>query len=164
MGLRYRDAVNEGDLVDYSLRQAQTRFQEEGIRGANLSEEDRNTLIEQGLDPDEIDCEGTELERTLSNWETLRRQWEGIMEVCNKDEWGRYLTQRKIYFLSTQVAPLLRFVAGVDVVVATFTNKVEQLKLEILTDGAKPGTFESIIEDVSREPDFVKTQGQVYNR
>lgn len=45
----YRDAVNEGYLVDYSLYQARTHFQREGIRGANFSEEDRNTLIEQGL-------------------------------------------------------------------------------------------------------------------
>ncbi|MEG4939102.1 DEAD/DEAH box helicase family protein [Microcoleus sp. F4-D5] len=360
----YRDAVNEGYLVDYSLRQAQTRFQREGIRGANLSEEDRNTLIQQGLDPDEIDYEGTELERTVTNRDTLRRQWEEIMEVCHKDESGqypgktivfavsqnhalrlasvfeemypqypdmvqvitsqmertddlidrfkkeempriaisvdlldtgidvpevvnlvfvkpvhslikmqqmigrgtrsndacryfhrlpnrhkdefliidfwenefdkdpseetvtqnlpvtvkifntrlkllelylnnqesadcqqairdlrqqinqiprdafsvqqvysqieqawtdgfwRYLSQRNIDFLRTQVAPLLRFVAGVDVAAATFTNKVERLKLEILTDGAKPGTLESIAEDVSRLPDFVFEDSQ----
>ena len=360
----YRQAVEEGYLVDYSLYQAQTRFQREGIRGANLSEEDRNTLIEQGLDPDEIDYEGTELERTVSNKDTLRKQWEEIMEVCHKDESGqypgktivfavtqdhalrlasafeemypqypdmvqvitskmertddlidrfkkeempriaisvdlldtgvdvpevvnlvfmkpvhslikmqqmigrgtrsheacrylhrlpngrkdefliidfwennfdkdpseetvtqnlpvtvkifntrlkllehylndqqsadcqqviadlrqqigqiprdafsvqqvysqveeawtdgfwRYLTQSKIDFLRTQVAPLLRFVAGVDVAEATFTNKVERLKLEILTDGAKPGTLESIAEDVSRLPNFVFEDSQ----
>ena len=360
----YRDAVNEGYLVDYSLRQAQTRFQREGIRGANLSEEDRNTLIQQGLDPDEIDYEGTQLERTVTNRDTLRRQWEEIMQDCHKDESGqypgktivfavsqnhalrlasvfeemypqypdmvqvitsqmertddlidrfkkeempriaisvdlldtgidvpevvnlvfmkpvhslikmqqmigrgtrsheacryfhrlpnghkdefliidfwenefdkdpseetltqnlpvtvkifntrlkllelyldnpesadcqqaikdlrqqinqiprdafsvqqvysqieeawrdgfwRYLSQRNIDFLRTQVAPLLRFVAGVDVAAATFTNKVERLKLEILTDGAKPGTLESIAEDVSRLPDFVFEDSQ----
>jgi len=49
-------------------------------------------------------------------------------------------------------------VAGVDVA-AAFTNKVEWLKLEIFTDGAKSGTLESIAEDVSRLPDFVKTKG-----
>jgi type I site-specific restriction endonuclease len=47
-------------------------------------------LIEQGLDPDEIDYEGTELERTVSNRDTLRKQWEEIMEVCHKDESGQY--------------------------------------------------------------------------
>jgi type I restriction enzyme R subunit len=355
----YRDAVNEGYLVDYSLYQAQTHFQREGIRGANLSEEDRNTLIQQGHDPDEIDYEGTELERTVSNRDTLRQQWAEIMDRCQTDESGqypgktivfavtqdhalrlasvfeemypqypdmvqvitskmertddlidrfkkeempriaisvdlldtgvdvpevvnlvfmkpvhslikmqqmigrgtrsheacryvhrlpnghkdefliidfwendfekdpseetvtqnlpvtvkifntrlkllehylndqqsadcqqviadlrqqieqiprdafsvqqvysqveeawtdgfwRYLTQSKIDFLRSQVAPLLRFVAGVDVAEATFTNKVERLKLEILADGAKPGTLESIAEDVSRLPDFV---------
>ncbi|NEQ22539.1 MAG: DEAD/DEAH box helicase family protein, partial [Microcoleus sp. SIO2G3] len=363
----YRDAVNEGYLVDYSLYQARTHFQREGIRGANLSEEDRNTLIEQGLDPDEIDYEGTELERTVSNKDTLRKQWEEIMEVCHRDESGqypgktilfavsqkhalrlasafeemypqypdmvqvitsemertdelidrfkkeempriaisvdlldtgvdvpevvnlvfmkpvhslikmqqmigrgtrsheacrylhrlpngrkdefliidfwendfekdpseetvtqnlpvtvkifntrlkllehylndqqsadcqqviadlrqqigqiprdafsvqqvysqveeawtdgfwRYLTQSKIDFLRTQVAPLLRFVAGVDVAEATFTNKVERLKLEILTDGAKSGTLESIAEDVSHLPNFVFEDSELQN-
>ncbi|MFB2838534.1 DEAD/DEAH box helicase family protein [Floridanema evergladense] len=85
----YRDAVAEGYLVDYSLYQAQTHFQREGIRGANLSEEDRNTLIQQGLDPDDIDYEGTELERSVSNRDTLRRQWAEIMDVCHKDESGQ---------------------------------------------------------------------------
>lgn len=363
----YQEAVNAGYLVDYSLYQAQTHFQREGIRGANLSEEDRNTLIEQGLDPDEIDYEGTELERTVSNKDTLRKQWEEIMEVCHKDESGqypgktivfavsqnhalrlasvfeemypqypgmvqvitskmertdelidsfkkeempriaisvdlldtgvdvpevvnlvfmkpvhslikmqqmigrgtrsheacrhlhrlpngrkdefliidfwennfekdpseevvtqnlpvavkifntrlkllehylndqqsvecqqviadlrqqigqiprdafsvqqvysqveeawtdgfwRYLTQSKIDFLRNQVAPLLRFVAGLDVAEATFTNKVERLKLEILTEGAKPSTLESIAEDVSRLPDFVFEDPQRQN-
>jgi type I restriction enzyme R subunit len=77
------------------------------------------------------------------------------IEQAWTDGFWRYLSQRNIDFLRTQVAPLLRFVAGVDGAAATFTNKVERLKLEILTDGAKPGTLESIAEDVSRLPDFV---------
>ncbi|MCT7959078.1 DEAD/DEAH box helicase family protein [Laspinema sp. D1] len=360
----YRDAVREGHLVDYSLYQAKTHFQREGIRGANLSEEERNTLIQQGLDPDDIDFEGTELERTVSNRDTLRRQWGEIMEVCYKDESGqypgktivfavsqahalrlaevfeemypqypdmvqvitskmertddlidrfkkeempriaisvdlldtgidvpevvnlvfmkpvhsiikmqqmigrgtrshqtcrhfhrlpngyknefliidfwenefdkdpseetvaqnlpvtvkifntrlkllafyldnqesadcqqvirdlrqqigqipldafsvqqvysqvetawqdsfwRYLTRVKIDFLRTQVAPLLRFVAGVDVAAATFTNKVERLKLEVVTGEVKAGTVEAIAEDVSYLPDFVYQDSQ----
>jgi type I restriction enzyme, R subunit len=360
----YRDAVSEGYLVDYSLYQAQTNFQREGIRGASLSEEERNTLIQQGLDPDDIDYEGTELERTVSNRDTLRKQWTEIMDVCHKDESGlypgktivfavsqdharrlaevfeemypqypdmvqvitskmertddlidrfkkeempriaisvdlldtgidvpevvnlvfmkpvhsiikmqqmigrgtrsndacryfhrlpnryknefliidfwenefdkdpseetvaqnlpvtvkifntrlkllefylnnqksvdcqqviqglrqqigqipldafsvqqvyfqveeawqdsfwRYLTGHKIDFLRTQVAPLLRFVAGVEVAAATFTNKVERLKLEIVTGEVKAATVESIAEDVSYLPDFVYQDSQ----
>ena len=45
----------KGILVDFSLHQAQTGFQRKGIKGADLSEEERNALIEQGLDPDPID-------------------------------------------------------------------------------------------------------------
>jgi type I restriction enzyme R subunit len=82
------------------------------------------------------------------------------IEQAWTDGFWRYLSQRNIDFLRTQVAPLLRFVAGVDVAAATFTNKVERLKLEILTDGAKPGTLESIAEDVSRLPDFVFEDSQ----
>jgi type I restriction enzyme R subunit len=46
-------------------------------------------------------------------------------------------------------------VPGVEIAVATFTSKVERLKLEIQTEGAKPDTVQSIAEDVSRLPDFV---------
>ena len=52
----------EKRLVDFRLYQAQTGFQRGGIRGADLSEEDRNALIEQGIDPDPIDYAGTDLE------------------------------------------------------------------------------------------------------
>jgi len=82
------------------------------------------------------------------------------IEQAWTDGFWRYLSQRNIDFLRTQVAPLLRFVAGADVAAATFTNKVERLKVEILTDGAKPGTLESIAEDVSRLPDFVFEDSQ----
>jgi type I site-specific restriction endonuclease len=70
----YEQAVKEGHLVDFTLYQAQTSFQRDGIRGANLSEEDRNALIEQGLDPDAIDYSGTDLEVLVSNRDTLRKQ------------------------------------------------------------------------------------------
>lgn len=82
------------------------------------------------------------------------------IEQAWTDGFWRYLSQRNIDFLRTQVAPLLRFVAGVDVAAATFTNKVERVKVEILTDGAKPGTLESIAEDVSYLPDFVYQDSQ----
>ena len=48
----FKQAVNEGFLVDFSLYQAHTGFQRKGIKGVDLSEEDRNALIEQGIDPD----------------------------------------------------------------------------------------------------------------
>lgn len=68
--------------MDFSPYQAQTGFQRDGIHGVNLSEEDRNALTEQGLDPDLIDYAGTDLEVLVSNRDTLRKQWEEVMEVC----------------------------------------------------------------------------------
>ena len=38
----YKQAIEEKNLVDFSLYQAQTKFQSEGIKGAKLSEEERN--------------------------------------------------------------------------------------------------------------------------
>ncbi len=97
----YRQAAHEKYLVDYSLYKAQTKFQRQGIHGAELSEEDRNTLIEQGLDPDSIDYSGTELEKEVSNKDTLRRQWQEIMDVCYKDQSGQ-LPGKTIVFAMTQ--------------------------------------------------------------
>ncbi|MBN1889083.1 MAG: DEAD/DEAH box helicase family protein [Thermoflexales bacterium] len=97
----YDAAVRDGYLVDYQLYAAQTRFQRKGIRGVDLSEEERNTLIQQGLDPDELDFSGTDLETKVSNKGTLRKQWEEIMQVCYKDQSGQ-LPGKMIVFAMTQ--------------------------------------------------------------
>ncbi|MBO0697676.1 MAG: hypothetical protein J2P46_04735, partial [Zavarzinella sp.] len=97
----YQQAINEGFLVDFSLYQAQTGFQRKGIKGAELSEEDKNALIEQGIDPDEVNYEGTDLEKLVSNKPTLERQWEELMEVCLKDQSGQ-LPGKTIVFAMTR--------------------------------------------------------------
>jgi type I restriction enzyme R subunit len=97
----YRQAVAEKYLVDFSLYKAQTKFQREGIRGVDLTEEERNQLIEQGLDPDNIDYAGTELEKEVSNKDTLRKQWQEIMDQCYKDQSGQ-LPGKTIVFAMTQ--------------------------------------------------------------
>ena len=97
----YPQAVAEGRLVDFRLYQAQTGFQRQGINGADLSEEDRNALIEQGIDPDNLDFSGTDLEVHVSNRDTLRRQWEEIMNVCIRDR-GGHLPGKTIVFAMTK--------------------------------------------------------------
>jgi type I restriction enzyme R subunit len=97
----YQQAIDEKRLVDFRLYQAQTGFQRKGIKGADLNEEDRNALIEQGLDPDELDFSGTELEVLVSNRDTLRRQWEEIMDVCIRDR-GGHLPGKTIVFAMTK--------------------------------------------------------------
>jgi type I restriction enzyme R subunit len=97
----YQQAVKEKFLVDFSLYQAQTGFQRKGIRGVDLGEEERNALIEQGIDPDSLDYSGTEIEIEVSNKDTLRKQWEEIMEVCLKDQSGQ-LPGKTIVFAMTK--------------------------------------------------------------
>jgi len=97
----YEQAIEEGYLVDYDLYVAQTKFQRKGIRGVDLTEEERNALIEQGIDPDSIDYAGTDLEKRVSNKDTLRKQWEEFWEVCMKDESGQ-LPGKTIVFAMTQ--------------------------------------------------------------
>ena len=97
----YEQAIEDKFLVDYELYAARTNFQRKGIHGVDLTEEERNALIEKGLDPDDINYEGTELEQTVSNRDTLRRQWEEIWEVCKKDSSGQ-LPGKTILFAMTQ--------------------------------------------------------------
>jgi type I restriction enzyme R subunit len=97
----YPQAVKEGFLVDFSLYQAHTSFQRKGIKGVDLSEEDRNALAEQGIDPDSLDYEGTEIEVEVSNKDTLRKQWEEVMETCLKDQSGQ-LPGKTIIFAMTK--------------------------------------------------------------
>jgi type I site-specific restriction endonuclease len=97
----YPQAVKERFLVDFILYQAQTGFQRKGIKGVDLSEEDRNALIEQGIDPDSLSYEGTEIEVEVSNRDTLRKQWEEVMETCLKDQSGQ-LPGKTIVFAMTK--------------------------------------------------------------
>lgn len=97
----YEQAIQDGYLVDFDLYSARTKFQRLGIKGVDLSEEDRNSLIQQGIDPDDLNYEGTEIEQTVSNRDTLRKQWAEIMEVCLKDASGQ-LPGKTILFAMTQ--------------------------------------------------------------
>ncbi|MBN2466258.1 DEAD/DEAH box helicase family protein [candidate division WOR-3 bacterium] len=97
----YEEAVDEHHLVDFNLYQAQTRFQRSGIKGAELSEEDRNALIEQGIDPDLINYEGTDIEVLVTNKDTLRKQWSEVMDRCLKDRSGQ-IPGKTIVFAITQ--------------------------------------------------------------
>ena len=95
-----KEAIAEGYLVGFDLYAARTGFQRTGIRGVDLTEEQRNTLIEQGKDPDAIDFSGTDLERTVTNRGTLREQWQEIWDVCLKDQSGQ-LPGKTIVFAMT---------------------------------------------------------------
>jgi type I restriction enzyme R subunit len=97
----YPQAVKEGFLVDFSLYQAHTSFQRKGIKGVDLSEEDRNALAEQGIDPDSLDYAGTDIEVEVTNKDTLRKQWEEVMETCLKDQSGQ-LPGKTIIFAMTK--------------------------------------------------------------
>ena len=86
----FDDAVREKYLVDFSVYAAQTKFQRKGVKGVDLSEEEKSILRSNGIDPDELNFEGTDLERKVTNKDTLRAQWEEFMDNCLKDKSGQY--------------------------------------------------------------------------
>jgi type I restriction enzyme R subunit len=71
------------------------------------------------------------------------------------DEFWQYLTPDRIALLQGKVGPLLRFARADDVPGATFTHKVERLKLALARGQAADTIVTSIREDVARLPQFV---------
>ncbi|MBI5823157.1 MAG: DEAD/DEAH box helicase family protein [Chloroflexi bacterium] len=116
----YQQAIDDKFLVDYNLYSARTKFQRQGIHGVDLTEEERNALIEKGLDPDDINYEGTELEREVSNRDTLRKQWEEIWEVCKKDSSGQLPGKTIVFAITQQHA--LRLQSAFDEMYPQFPN------------------------------------------
>jgi type I restriction enzyme R subunit len=104
----YQQAINDKFLVDFILYQAQTGFQRKGIKGVDLSEEDKNALVEQGIDPDAIDYSGTDIEKTVSNRDTLRKQWEETMEVCLNDQSGQLPGKTIVFAMTKEHAERIR--------------------------------------------------------
>jgi len=89
-------AVAERHLVPYRVLQSQTRFQLSGIKGEALPEELRASLSEAGIDPDDLDFEGTDIERKVTNRGTNEAIVREFMERCRKDPMG--LPEKTIFF------------------------------------------------------------------
>jgi type I restriction enzyme R subunit len=100
-----------------------------------------------------LDCR-TMIERIPRDSFPVRKVWTEV-ESAWTDSFWLHATRERIQFLHLRVAPLLRFAASVDVATETFTSKVERLKLQILQGRPSPDLLESIVDDVSRLPEYV---------
>jgi type I restriction enzyme, R subunit len=96
----YDTAVKEKYLADYNVYSAQTKFQRKGIKGIELSEDEQNALREKGINPEDLNFEGTDIEKKVTNRDTLVKQLEEFMDVCHKD--ARGLPSKTIIFGITQ--------------------------------------------------------------
>jgi type I restriction enzyme R subunit len=81
----YDTAVQEGYLVNYKVHYARTTFQIEGIKAGQIPPEMERQLQEQGIDLSEIDFEGTDLERRVTNTGTTDAIVREIMDNCRRD-------------------------------------------------------------------------------
>jgi type I restriction enzyme, R subunit len=86
----FEDAINHIPpyLSKYKVYTAQTRFQLKGIKAGDLPLEIRRQLEEQGLSLEEINFEGTDLERRVTNTGTDEALVKEFMDVCLKDATG----------------------------------------------------------------------------
>lgn len=85
----YDSAINDSYLVDFRPPYAaQTNFQIKGIKGNELPPSIQKKLIDGGLSLEDIDFEGTDIEKKVTNIGTNDSLVKEFMDVCIKDDSG----------------------------------------------------------------------------
>ena len=99
----YDEAVNHIPpyLCNFQVMKIKTKFQEEGISKRTISLEDQQKLILEGKEIEEINYEGTEIEKKVINRGTNALIVREFMEECIKDSNG-VLPGKTIFFCSTK--------------------------------------------------------------
>jgi type I restriction enzyme, R subunit len=99
----YDEAVNNIPpyLCNFQVMKIQTKFQMEGISKRTISLEDQKKLILQGKEIEEINFEGSQLEKQVINKGTNALIVKEFMEECIKDANG-VLPGKTIFFCSTK--------------------------------------------------------------
>jgi type I restriction enzyme R subunit len=98
----FEDAVNNKPpyLSNFEVMKLTTKFQQEGIHLNTISEEDQRKLIAEGKDPIEINFEGTDIEKAVTNKGTNALIVREFWEECIKDPNG-VLPGKTIFFCMT---------------------------------------------------------------
>jgi len=85
----YDSAIKDKYLVDFKPPYAaRTNFQIQGIKGNELPPSIQKKLVEEGLDLEDINFEGTDLEKKVTNIGTNESLAREFMDVCIKDDLG----------------------------------------------------------------------------
>jgi len=98
----FEDAVNNKPpyLSNFEVMKLTTKFQQEGIHLNSISEDDQKKLIAEGKDPTEINFEGTDIEKAVTNKGTNALIVREFWEECIKDPNG-VLPGKTIFFCMT---------------------------------------------------------------
>lgn len=96
----YEEAVREEYLVGYKVLEAQTSFQIQGIKAGELPVALQQQLIEQGVDLSEIDFEGSDLERRVTNTGTNDAIVREFMTHSRKDASGTLPAKSIVFAMS----------------------------------------------------------------
>jgi type I restriction enzyme, R subunit len=93
-------AVKEGYLAPYQAYHARTKIQIEGVFGPTLPEPVRKRLADEGIDPADIDFEGSDLERRVTNDDTTRLLVEEFVEQAITSSDGQLPGKSIIFAIS----------------------------------------------------------------
>jgi type I restriction enzyme R subunit len=95
-------------LCDFEVLKVRSKFQVEGIRGPRLDEQQQEQLLLEGMDPESIDFEGTDLEQKVTNSGTNALIVREFMEECIKDPSGTLPGKSIIFATSVKHARRLQ--------------------------------------------------------
>ena len=95
----YKEAVENIPpyLTDFEVLKIRSKFMKEGISKRNITPEDAKKLLAEGKDPDELDYEGSDLEKRVTNKGTNALVVREFMEECIKGPDG-VLPGKTIFF------------------------------------------------------------------
>ena len=101
----YDQAVDDGWLSKYKVHVAQTHFQIQGVRPSDVPNEVKKRLLEeQGLNDEEINFEGTDIEKKVVVLGTNEAIVKEFMENCLRDETGTLPAKTIIFAVSKKHA------------------------------------------------------------
>ncbi|MBI2183953.1 MAG: DEAD/DEAH box helicase family protein [Thaumarchaeota archaeon] len=104
----YDEAVKDGWLADYQVYVAQTHFQIEGIQQGDVPDQIKKKLLEeQGVTEDEINFEGTDIEKKVAVIGTNEAIAKEFMEECLRDKAGTLPAKTIIFAVSKKHATRL---------------------------------------------------------
>ena len=139
----YDTAVKENYLADYNVYSAQTKFQRKGIKFDNLTDDEKIALVEKGFNPEDINFEGTDLEKKVINLDTIHKQWEEFMDVCYKDSTGQLPAKSIVFAITHKHA--LRLKEQFDIMYPEYGGKLVQV-IDSKMERAKD-TLENFLKD-----------------
>ncbi|MBU4300440.1 DEAD/DEAH box helicase family protein [archaeon] len=100
----YEDAIKDGVLCDFKVQGAQTHFQIKGVKTGDLSKDMTKEMLERGMNPDEINFEGTDFEKKFVTTGTNEALVKEFMEHCLTDETGTIPAKSIIFAMSKKHA------------------------------------------------------------
>ena len=102
----YEEAVKDGVLCDFrkNISGAQTHFQIEGVKPKDISADESERLISEGIDPFEVNFEGTDLEKKIAVKGTSEALVREFMDNCIMDQSGNLPAKSIIFAISKKHA------------------------------------------------------------
>jgi type I restriction enzyme R subunit len=97
----YEQAVEDGWLVPFDVYKTQTHFQIAGVTAADVPNDIMRRLLETGVEPEEIDFVGTDIEKKVAVIGTNEAIVKEFMENCITDSTGT-LPAKSIFFAITK--------------------------------------------------------------